>query len=47
MEVEMPLDAAGSGDGDITTKLHGVLVEELTPIQSTLQVLDSSAYSHF
>ena len=39
MEVEGPLEAVGGGaEADITSKLHGVLVEELTPIQSTLQV---------
>ena len=35
MEVEEPLEAT---EGDITAKLQGVLVEELSPIQSTLQV---------
>jgi hypothetical protein len=35
MEVEEPLEAT---EADITAKLQGVLVEELTPIQSTLQV---------
>jgi hypothetical protein len=35
MEVEEPLEAP---EADITAKLQGVLVEELTPIQSTLQV---------
>jgi len=38
MEVEGPLEAAEAG-ADIATKLHGVLVEELSPIQTTLQVL--------
>jgi hypothetical protein len=37
MEVQGPLEAVGA-EADIASRLQGVLVEELSPIQTTLQV---------
>jgi hypothetical protein len=37
MEVQGPMEAVGA-EADIASRLQGVLVEELSPIQTTLQV---------